>query len=93
MKIQELMDRTGVKRFGTARAWIKDALVEMNLLAESHVRTARINIEKDSRFYMIPKDVVKILDVRCKNQLNTEDEYRSIPRAIGDVTSKDSDGK
>ena len=76
-----------------AKAWIKDALTEMNLLAETHVKTERININKNQRFYKLPSDMVKILDVRCKNQLNQEDEYRSVPRAIGSVTSKDSDGK
>ena len=91
MKIQELMERTGIKRFGMAKAWIKDALTEMNLLAETHVKTERININKNQRFYKLPSDMVKILDVRCKNQLNSKDEYRDIPRLVGEPWIEDTD--
>ena len=92
MKVQEIMERTGIRETGKAIAYIKDALVEMNLLAETHVTTARIDIEKDQRFYDLPNDLIKVLDVRCKNHLNTKDEYRSIPRAIGNPSNKDADG-
>ena len=77
---------------GRAIAYIKDGLGEMNMLAETHVTTARIDIVKDQRFYNLPNDMVKSLNIRCKNQLNSDDEYRAIPRAIGDPTSKDADG-
>ena len=93
MKLQQLMDRIGLNQTGKAIALVTDGLIEMNMLAETHVKTARININKDQRFYHLPSDTVRILNIRCKNQLNTIDEYRSIPRAVGDVTSKDSDGK
>ena len=45
-----------------------------------------------SPFYNFPKDMIKVLDIRCKNQLNANDEYRSIPRMIGEPTRKDADG-
>jgi hypothetical protein len=93
MKIIEILERVGMTRTGVGLTYIKDALHEMNLKSETHVKTARINIDKDKRFYDLPKDVVKILSVRCKNQLNNSDEYRAIPRAIGNITSKDPDGK
>lgn len=92
MKVQELMERVGSTNTGLTVAYIKDGLEEMNMLAETHVTTARINIEKDKRFYDLPNDMVKIIDVRCKNHLNSKDEYRSIPRAIGTPTNKDADG-
>ena len=93
MKIEEIMEKASINQTGLAISLIKDALTEMNLYAETHVKTERININKNQRFYRLPSDMVRILDVRCKNQLNGNDEYRSIPRAIGNVTSKDSDGK
>ena len=62
------------------------------MLSEVHVKTARINIKKDQRFYQLPKDMVRLIDVRCKNQLNSKGEYRSIPRGIGNPTNKDADG-
>ena len=92
MKVQELMERVGSTNTGLTVAYIKDGLEEMNMLAETHVTTARIDIEKDKRFYDLPNDMVKIIDVRCKNHLNSKDEYRSIPRAIGTPTNKDADG-
>ena len=92
MTVQDLMERVGMTQTGRAIAYIKDGLEEMNILAETHVTTARIDIVKDQRFYSLPNDMVKIMDVRCKNHLNSKDEYRSIPRAIGNVSNKDADG-
>ena len=93
MKVQELMERVGIAQTGRAIAYIKDGLEEINMLAETHITTSRIDIEKDKRFYDLPKDMIKLLDVRCKNHLNSKDEYRSIPRAIGKPNNKDADGK
>ena len=44
------------------------------------------------RYYDIPHDVIKITDIRCKNHLNTKDEYRSIPRSIFKPPTEDADG-
>ena len=41
--------------------------------------------------YDLPSESVKIIDVRCKNHMNSKDEYRSIPRAIGSPVNKDND--
>ena len=92
MKVQEIMERVGVTDTGRAVAYIKDALEEMNMISETHVTTERINIIKDQRFYSFPSDMVKILDIRCKNHLNVDNEYRSIPRMIGEPLRKDTDG-
>ena len=92
MKVKELMERVGMAETGRAIAYIKDGLEEMNMLAETHVTTQRIDISKDKRFYDLPHDMIKMLDVRCKNHLNTKDEYKSIPRGIGNVSNKDADG-
>ena len=92
MKVQEIMERVGVTDTGRAIAYIKDGLEELNMISETHVTTERINIVKDQRFYNFPNDMIKILDIRCKNQLNADDEYRSIPRMIGEPVRKDADG-
>ena len=92
MKVQEIMERVGVTDTGRAVAYIKDALEEMNMISETHVTTERIDITKDQRFYSFPSDMVKILDIRCKNHLNVDNEYRSIPRMIGEPLRKDTDG-
>ena len=64
----------------------------MNIISETHFKNIRIDITKDQRFYDFPSDMVKILDIRCKNHLNVDDEYRSIPRMIGEPLRKDADG-
>ena len=92
MKVLEIMERAGASDTGRAVAYIKDALEEMNMISETHVTTERINIIKDQRFYSFPSDMVKILDIRCKNHLNVDNEYRSIPRMIGEPIRKDADG-
>ena len=92
MKVQELMERVGIAQTGRAIAYIKDGLEEINMISETHVTTARLDITEDQRFYSLPNDMIKLMDVRCKNQGNTKDEYRSIPRAIGNPTNKDADG-
>jgi len=92
MKVTELMERVGINQTGRAIAYIKDGLEEINVLSESNVNIDNIDIEKDKRHYNFPADMVKVLDIRCKNHLNTSNEYRSIPRLVGNLTNKDSDG-
>ena len=92
MKVQEVMERAGITDTGRAIAYIKDGLEELNMISETHVTKERINIVQNQRFYNFPKDMIKILDIRCKNQLNADDEYRSIPRMIGEPVRKDADG-
>tara|TARA_X000001388_G_scaffold29289_1_gene20768 strand:+ start:6957 stop:7244 length:288 start_codon:yes stop_codon:yes gene_type:complete len=91
MKVIEIMERAGIKSTGRAVAYIRDALEEINLLSETHVRTLRQQITKDQRFYNIPLDVVKILKISCKSHLNTKEEYRKIPRMIGEPYTLDAD--
>ena len=86
------MERAGTVQTGRAVAYIKDALDEMNILSETHVTTERIDITKDQRFYNLPQDCVKILDIRCKHHNNEDSKYRSIPRSIYEPTIVDEDG-
>ena len=80
MKVKELMERVGVNKTARAIAYLKDGLEELNIISETHVNTERIDITEDQRFYELPDDTVKVLQIRCKNQLNSKDEYRQIPR-------------
>ena len=78
---------------GRAIAYIKDGLDEMNMTSETHVTVERIDITKDQRFYDLPFDALQILSIRCKNQNNNNDEYRKIPRMIGEAIIEDSSGE
>ena len=91
LKVKEIMERAGTTQTGRAVAYIKDALDEINILAETHVITTRIDINKDQRFYNIPNDMVKMIDIRVKNHLNSKDEYRTVPRLLYPPLLKDAD--
>ena len=86
------MERAGTTQTGRAVAYIKDALDEMNILSETHVTTQRMDINANQRFYNVPNDCLKILDVRCKHYNNTDNTYRSIPRSIYEPKIVDEDG-
>ena len=92
MKVQEIMERAGINETGRAIAFIKDALEEMNVISETHINTERIDITEGQRFYDLPKDMIKILDIRCKHYNNEDEKYRSIPRSIYEPEIVDSDG-
>ena len=92
MKVKEIMERAGTNQTGRAIAYIKDALDEMNILAETHITTERIDITADQRFYDLPQDCVKVLDIRCKHYNNEDEKYRSIPRSIYKPEIVDEDG-
>ena len=77
---------------GRAIAYIKDGLDEMNMLSETHIDIERKDITKNQRYYDLPIDMIKIVDIRVKNHNNTKDEYRSIPRSIHTPATEDSDG-
>ena len=93
MKVEQIMERAGIDQTGRAIAYIKDALEEMNLISETHVATSRIDITANQRFYNLPSNMVKLLDIRCKNHDGSDGSYKSIPRTIYQPDTEDSDGK
>ena len=82
MKVNELMERVGMTQTGRALAYIKDALTEMALLGETDTNTSSIDLVKDQRFYSIPSECIKLLDIRVKDHNNEDGLLRSIPRSI-----------
>ena len=91
MKVKELMERVGTNATGRAVAYIKDGLEEINMLTETHTRVETFDVTEDQRFYTLPNEMVKMIDVRVKNHLNSKDEYRSIPRLLSPPLIKDKD--
>ena len=92
MKVKELMERVGMTQTGRAIAYIKDGLDEINMMGETHVNVQRIDITQNQRYYDVPIDAIKIIDIRCKNHDNANNEYRSIPRSIHKPATEDADG-
>ena len=91
MTVKEFMERVGTTKTGRAIAYIKDGMEELNMISETHIAEAKIDIVKDQRYYTFPSDYIKITDIRVKNHLNSSDEYRGIPRMIGEPTIEDGD--
>ena len=91
MKVQEVMERANMTETGRAIAYIKDALEEINMISPTHVTTTRINIVENQRYYDLPNDMIKLLDVRCKNHFNSKDEYRTINRHLHEPYTEDAD--
>lgn len=92
MKVKEIMERAGLNQTGMAIAFIKDALDEIAISHETHVKTVRVDINENQRFYNIPNECMKIIDIRCKHHNNEDDKYRSIPRSIYEPQIVDEDG-
>ena len=92
MKVKEIMERAGMAETGKAIAYIKDGLEDLNMKFETHTTVERIDITADKRFYNLPNDMVKVIDIRAKNHLNSKDEYRTIPRMLHKPVIKDEDG-
>ena len=91
MKVKELMERCASNETGRIIAYIKDGLEEINVLAETHIQTERIDITADKRFYDFPDNLLKLTDIRVKNHRNSKDEYRTIPRLLYKPLIKDGD--
>jgi len=92
MTVKELMERIGINATGRAVAYIKDGLEEINMLTEVHTDIQRMDINANQRFYTLPNQMVKMIDIRVKNHLNSKGEYRTIPRMIHKPIIKDADG-
>ena len=73
MKIQQLMERVGITQTGRDLDYIKDGLEDLNMNFETHVTTEKIDITENQRFYDVPNEVIKILEVRALNHLNSKD--------------------
>ena len=92
MKIKHLMERAGVQETGRGLMYVKDALEELNIMSETHVKTKRSNITEDKRMYKFPVDMIQLKSIRVKNHLNNKDEYRAINRLLYEPVIVDEDG-
>ena len=50
-----------------------------------------MDIIKDKRFYPLPNDMLKLMDVKIKNHKNGNDKYKSVERAIYAPSEQDGD--
>jgi len=92
MTVKEFMERVNSQETGRVIAYIKDGLEDLNIKTETHINTTRIDINEDQRFYNIPEDMVRLLDIRVLNHNNSNDAYRTIPRLRNEPKVEDTDG-
>ena len=93
MKVFEIMERAGISQTGRAIAYIKDALEEINMISETHIKTTRLDINQNQRFYSIPNESIKLLEVRAKNHNNNDNRYQALPRMVYKPEITDTDGE
>jgi len=93
MTIKELMERLGRTDKAKLISQIKDGVEEMNLVSEINIKRVKFDLIKDQRYYIVPNDCTRIINIQAKNQDNQKDIYANIPRLMGDVFEADADGE
>ena len=63
------------------------------MVSDVNIKRTRLTIVKDQRYYDVPGDCTRIINIEAKNQDNQKDLYAKVPRLIGDVFEADADGK
>jgi hypothetical protein len=93
MTLKEFMERLGRTDETKLVSQIKDGIEEMNMVSEVNIKRVRLDITKDKRYYSIPGDCTRIINIQAKNQDNQKDLYAKVPRLIGEIFEADSDGE
>tara|TARA_A100001201_G_C4076589_1_gene197529 strand:+ start:372 stop:644 length:273 start_codon:yes stop_codon:yes gene_type:complete len=88
MKFQEFMERVGTTNEGYTKAYLKDAMREINMMIEDNVVSSKADITKDQRFYSFPDDFISLKNVMVYDSANAK--YEKIQRTL-DVPNVDSD--
>ena len=91
MRLKEFMERLGRTDQSKVISQMLDGVEEMNMTAEINIERLKIDIRKDQRYYNLPDNVSRIINIQAKNQDNQRDVYAKVPRLIGDIFEADSD--
>ena len=90
MTIQEIMERTGLKETGLAKAWIKDAVQLIRSQYPEKVKVDKQNIIDGERQYMLPADMISLLSISVKD--TTDKKYKRIRRLThSPIVTEDTD--
>ena len=93
MTLKEFMERLGRTDQTKLVSQMKDGIEEMNMVSEINIVRTNINIVKDQRYYNLPANCGRIINIQAKNQDNQKDLYAKVPRLMGDIFEADSDGE
>ncbi len=88
MTIQEIMERTGLKDFSLAKAYIKDAMHLIQSTAEDSVRVTYSNItvasDGNDHEYDLPADLISLKSLSVKD--TQDSKYKKIRRLTSSPT-------
>ena len=90
MRLQEIMDRTGIKETGFAVALVKDALALIQSQVDDNIATWKTNIADGTREYPFPANMIKLKSISVKD--TNDSKYKRIKRLVhSPVVSEDTD--
>ena len=90
MKVQEIMERAGMKETTLAIAWIKDAIHLIQSNYGENLATWKTNITDGTREYPFPANMIKLRSISVKD--TNDSKYKRIRRlAHNPVVSEDTD--
>ena len=87
MTLQEIMERTGLKETGLAKAWIKDAVQIIRSSYPENVKIDKQNIIDGEREYILPADMISLLSISIKD--TSDKKYKKIRRVSNDIVLKE----
>lgn len=87
MTVQEIMERTGLKETGLAKAWIKDAVQIIRSSYPENIKIDKQNIIDGEREYILPVDMISLLSVSIKD--TNDSKYKKIRRISNDIVVKE----
>ena len=93
MTLKEFMERLNRRDENKLISQMKDGIEEMNMVAEVNIKRVRLAITKDQRYYNVPTDCSRIINIQAKNQDNQKDLYAKVPRLVGEIFEADADGQ
>jgi hypothetical protein len=85
--LQEIMERTGLKETGLAKAWIKDAIQLIRSQYPEKIKVDKQNIIDGEREYILPADMISLLSISVKD--TTDNKYKRIRRISNDIVLKE----
>tara|TARA_R100001594_G_scaffold35839_1_gene65426 strand:- start:94 stop:372 length:279 start_codon:yes stop_codon:yes gene_type:complete len=83
MTLREIMERTGIKETGLAKAWVKDAFHLIRSQYPEDIKISKQNIIDGEREYILPADMISIQSISVKD--TTDSKYKRIRRISNDV--------
>jgi len=85
----EVMERTGARDPGLIRAWVNDALEDIQDIIPDKTTWTKINVVSGTRFYTLPSNMIELLGVY--RRFDSQGRYVRIGRVQSlDIDEPDS---